>query len=160
MISPGPLGEWAQGTWPGCHKGTPATGSHLLPQASAVQQLAVPAHHPGSADAPTRGLDGQPLKHMSMSKGERVSLAQAQLERVCIQRGHAMQGTMPEEARGITWPSLPSNGRGHQTHRKGIPPGSPIVKHIAATREMHQAGQAASYLVMKGTSAGEACMPA
>ena len=32
-ISPGPLREWAQGTWPGCYKGTPATGSHLLPQA-------------------------------------------------------------------------------------------------------------------------------
>ena len=74
--------------------------------------------------------------------------------------GHAMQGTMPGEARGITWPSLPSNGRGHQTHEKGTPPGSPIVKHIAATREMHQAGQAASYSVMKGTSAGESCMAA
>ena len=32
VISAGPLGEWAQGTWPGCHKGTPAAGSHLLPR--------------------------------------------------------------------------------------------------------------------------------
>ena len=64
VISPGPLGEWAQGTWPGCHKGTPTTGSHLLP----VRLLAVPAHHPGLGDTPTRGLGSQPLKHMSMSR--------------------------------------------------------------------------------------------
>ena len=72
---------------------------------------------------------------------------------------HAMQGTMPGEARGITWPSLPSNGRGHQTHEKGTPPGSPIVTHIAATREMHQAGQAASYSVTKGTMHGCVATP-
>ena len=76
-----------------------------------------------------------------------------------MQRGHVKQGT-PGEARGVTWPSLPSNGRGHQTHEKGTPPDSPIVKHIAATREMHQAGQAASYSVTKGTRAGESCMAA
>ena len=51
-----------------------------------------------------------------------------------------MQGTMRGEARGITWPSLPSDGRGQQTHEKGTPPGSPIVTQRAATR--HQAGQA------------------
>ena len=94
--------------------------SHQISLTGTVQLLAVPAHHPGLGDAPTRGLGRQPLKHMSMLRGERVSLA----------------------------------------HRKGTPPGSSIGKHTAATREMHQAGQAASYSVMKGTSAGEACMAA
>ena len=128
-----------KGTWPGCQKGTPATGSHLLPQASTVRLLDVSAHQQGVGDTPTSGLASQPLKHMSLSRGERVSLTQAQMERACMQRGHAKQGTMPGEARGVTWPSLPSNGRGHRTHKKSTPPDSPIVKHIAATREMHQA---------------------
>ena len=34
VISPGQLVEWALGTWPGCHEGTPASIYHLLPQAS------------------------------------------------------------------------------------------------------------------------------
>ena len=38
-----------------------------------------------------------------------------------------MQGKVTGEARGITWPSLPSNGRGRQTHEKGTQPGNPIV---------------------------------
>ena len=158
VISQAPLRESTLGARPGCHKGTPATRSHFLPQASTVQLLAVLAHHPGLGDAPTRGLGCQPRKHMSMSRGERVSLTPAQMKRACIQWGHARQGTMPEEARGITWHSLPSNGRGHQTHRKGTQPGSSIVRHIAATREMPQVGQAANYSVTRGTGAGEACM--
>ena len=35
--------------------------------------------------------------------------------------GPAMQGTMVEEARGITGPSLPSNGRDYQTHEEEYP---------------------------------------
>ena len=54
----------------GCQKGTPATGSHLLPQASTVRLLDVSAHQPGLGDTPTSGLGSQPLKHMSMSRGE------------------------------------------------------------------------------------------
>ena len=80
------------------------------------------------------------------------SLLDSSLTNGRVLRGHAMQGTMPREAQGTTWPSLPSNGRDHQTHEKGTPPGSPIVTHIAATREMHQAGQVASYSVTKGIS--------
>ena len=149
-----------QGNWPGCQKDTPATGAHLLPQASTARLLDVSAHQPGLGDTPRSGLGSQPLKHMSMSRGERVSLTQAQMERACMQRGHAKQGTMPGEARGVTWPSLPSTGRGHRTHEKSTPPDSPIVKHVASTREIHQAGQAASYSVTQGTRAGESCMAA
>ena len=75
MISPGPLGEWAQGTWPGCHEGTPANIYHLLAQPSTVRLLAVPAHHPGLGDKPTRGLGS--YWHMSISTSEKVSLSQA-----------------------------------------------------------------------------------
>ena len=128
--------QFFQGTWPGCHKGTP---SHQI----SLTATSIHSTTTGRTGSPSR-IRGRSHTWTGPPATQRVSLAQAQMERACIQWGHAMQGTMPGEARGITWPSLPSNGRGHQTHRKGTPPGSSIVKHIAATREMHQAGQAAS----------------
>ena len=55
---------------------------------------------------------------------------------------------------------LPSTGRDHRTNDKSTPPDNPIVKHVASTREIYQAGQAASYSVTKGTRAKESCMAA
>ena len=120
VISPGPLGEWAQGTWPGCHEGTPANISHLLPQASTVRLLAVPAHHPGLGDNPTRGLGSQPLKHMSMSGGEK-SLAQA-LGSEPVNQEALHRREQVKQGHEAVRSGLPTTGRGRQTVITAVAP--------------------------------------
>ena len=128
----------------------------ILQITSEARLTAAKAHHKELGSPHEDWCQPATLAH-EQPKSEKVCRAQAQMERACVQRGMRCKHTARRSSRHhvaqltLQWERPPDTREGY--------PARPTVTHIAATREMHQAGQA-SCPVTKGTSAGESCAAA